>query len=154
MDSQPLTIVDALAQTSFVIQGAVEAQAAEHDVSLIQTRLLGILRDREPTINELAALLGLDKSSISGLVLRAEKRGLVTRTRSQADGRSVLVTLTAHGRGVVDDVAGRFAADVLELLSPLTVAERAALADLLTRVLAAHADGRGVSITTGTRPRA
>jgi hypothetical protein len=41
-----LTTVDALAQVSFLVQGTLERRAAEHDCSLIQTRLLGILRDR------------------------------------------------------------------------------------------------------------
>ena len=42
--------------------GLLERRAAEHDLSLIQTRLPGVLRDRTPTMNELARFLGLDKS--------------------------------------------------------------------------------------------
>jgi hypothetical protein len=52
-----LGAVDGLAQLSFVVHGLLERRAAEHSLSLIQTRLLGILRDRQPTINELATLL-------------------------------------------------------------------------------------------------
>ena len=69
--------VDALAQISFLVQGTLERRAGEHGLSLIRRRLLGILRDRTPTMNELARLLGLDKSSTSGLVDRAQRRGLV-----------------------------------------------------------------------------
>src|SRR5271165_6640032 len=72
-------------------------RAAEHDVSIIQARLLGVLRDRKPTINELAELLELDKSSTSGLVDRAERRGLVARIPSTLDRRSVHVALTRAG---------------------------------------------------------
>ncbi len=36
-------------------------------------------------MNELARLLDLDKSSVTGLVDRAERRGLVTRVPSTAD---------------------------------------------------------------------
>jgi hypothetical protein len=57
-----LSTVDALAQTSFLVQGALERRAGEQDFSLIQTRLLGALRGREPTINDLAVLLGLAHS--------------------------------------------------------------------------------------------
>ena len=46
-----------------------------------------MLRDRTPAMNELARLLGLDKSSISGLVDRAERRGLVIRIPSAEDKR-------------------------------------------------------------------
>src|ERR1700722_11793098 len=111
--------VDALSQISFLVQGALERCAGEHGVSLIQTRLLGILRDRTPTINELAELLGLDKSSTSGLVNRAQQRGLVRRVPSQLDRRSVRVRLTGQGRELVGDVSALFAADIAAMLAPL-----------------------------------
>src|SRR6201986_2955856 len=106
MPSEPeLDPVDGLAQLSFVITGMLERRAAEHDLSVAATRLLGVLRDREPTMQELARFLDLDKSSVTGLVDRAERRGLVTRVPSPADRRSVHVTLTADGRGLVSAAA-------------------------------------------------
>jgi DNA-binding MarR family transcriptional regulator len=90
--------VDGLAQLSFLVQNALTRHAAGHGLSLAQTRLLGILRHREPTMNELARLLELDKSSITGLVDRAVRRGFVERVPSPSDGRAVLVRLTDKGR--------------------------------------------------------
>ena len=114
-----LSPVDGMAQLSFVIQGMLERRAAEHDLSVIQTRLLGILRDRTPTMNELARFLGLDKSSVTGLVDRAERRGLVARAPSTTDRRAVLVSLTEDGRSLVSEAAARFETDVSALLSRL-----------------------------------
>ena len=74
-------LLDALVQTSFTVMAMLEPVAAEHDLSLTQLALLAILRDREPTMAELAGYLGLDRSSVSGLVDRAEKRGLVAAHR-------------------------------------------------------------------------
>src|SRR5277367_2512881 len=108
--------VDGLTQLSFVIAGLLERRAAEHDLSLPATRLLGVLRDREPTMNELARLLDLDKSSVTGLVDRAERRGLVARVPSAADRRSVLVRLTDQGRLFAAEATARFEADVSLLL--------------------------------------
>lgn len=62
--------------------------------SLTQLRLLGVLRDRRPRMTELAAFLGLDKSTLSGLVDRAERRGLVARDKNPQDRRVVDVFLT------------------------------------------------------------
>jgi DNA-binding MarR family transcriptional regulator len=93
-----LSPVDGLAQLSFLILGTLERRAAEQSLSMIQTRLLGVLRDRTPGMNELATLLELDKSSITGLVDRAERRGLVERIPSPADRRAVQVGLTDSGR--------------------------------------------------------
>jgi DNA-binding MarR family transcriptional regulator len=151
--SAELSTTDALAQASFVVQGALERRAAHAGLSMIQVRLLGVLRDREPTINELSALLGLDKSSVSGLVDRAERRGVVTRRPSETDRRSVRVSLTSEGRGLVEAVAARVEADLKELLGPLAAAERRTLTTLLSRVLVAHADRHGVDLFPPAGPR-
>ena len=103
-----LGLVDGLAQLSFLVQNALAGIAAQHDLSIIQTRLLGVLRDREPTMNALGGLLGLDKSSISGLVDRAQRRGLVTRTVSATDRRVFQVSITDAGRQLADQVAASF----------------------------------------------
>src|ERR1700761_253246 len=93
----PLSTIDALAQLSFAVHGRLQRRAEEHGPSMTQPRLLGVLRDREPTMGELTLLLDLDKSSVSGLVDRAERRGLVARAPSAADGRAVQVRLTDDG---------------------------------------------------------
>src|ERR1700684_3299821 len=91
---------DALAQMSFTLMAVLTEAAAEHDLSLTQLRVLGILRDREPTMADLATFTGLERSTISGLIDRAAQRGLVTRTADPHDGRSVRVTLTESARGL------------------------------------------------------
>jgi DNA-binding MarR family transcriptional regulator len=93
-----LGIVDALAQVSFLVQGVLGKVAGEHGLSVIQLRLLGVLRDREPGMQELARHLELDKSSVTGLVDRAERRALVRRTPAAHDRRSLRVSLTDEGR--------------------------------------------------------
>jgi DNA-binding MarR family transcriptional regulator len=141
-----LDLVDGLAQLSFVVTGLLERRVAEHDLSLAATRLLGVLRDREPTMNELARLLELDKSSVTGLVERAERRGLVTRAPSPADRRSVLVRLTDEGRALVTEAAGLFAGDVSAMLDRLPPRDRAALSRIVSRLLVTHAAGRGIDL--------
>jgi MarR family transcriptional regulator, lower aerobic nicotinate degradation pathway regulator len=140
-----LSPTDALAQLSFAVLGMLERRAAQHDLSMTQVRLLGILRDRTPTMNELARLMELDKSSVTGLVERAERRGLVLRVPSVTDRRSVLVRLTATGRQLVTQAARRFDADVAGLLGLLPARDRAVLAGLVSRLLIARAGERGVA---------
>ena len=141
-----LSPVDGLAQLSFLVSGLLERRAGEQDLSLAATRLLGVLRDREPTMNELARLLELDKSSVTGLVDRAERRGLVTRAPSAADRRSVLVRLTPAGQAVVDATAELFAADVTHLLGRLPARDQAALTRLVSKLLVTHAARRGIDL--------
>lgn len=131
-----LTIVDALAQLSFLIHGTLTQHAAKHEVSMIQLRLLGVLRDREPTMQELARLLRLDKSSTTGLIDRAETRGLVRRIRSERDRRSMTVRLTSSARRKINVVEREFRADVERMTADLTPRQRAELARLASRVIA------------------
>ena len=149
---EELSPVDGLAQLSFVIMGLLERRAAGHDLSLAQVRLLGVLRDRTPTMHELARLLGLDKSSTTGLVDRAERRGLVVRVPSATDRRSMRVSLTDDGRSVVSRAAAGFEDDVSAMLGLLTARDRDTLTRLISRLLVAHAADQGIDLfaTTGT----
>ena len=128
-------LIDALAQTAYTVTAALSKVGAEHDLSLSQMRLLGILRDRRLRMAALAEYLGLDKSTMSGLVDRAEKRGLIARAPSAIDGRAVEVSTTPQGEALMAPVYGRF----VELLAPLTgrlsPAERRHLQALLERAL-------------------
>ena len=137
---------DALAQFAFVIQGLIERRAAAEKLSLTQVRLLGVLRDRTPTMNELGRMLELDKSSVSGLVDRAERRGLVARTPSEGDRRAVRVRLSSAGRELADAASAAYAADAEALLSLLPPNDGLALLGAIGRLLVAHAEAHGVDL--------
>src|ERR1700759_5431374 len=141
-----LSPVDGLAQLSFLISGLLERRAGEQDLSLAATRLLGVLRDREPTMNELSRLLELDKSSVTGLVDRAERRGLGMRGPSAADRRSVLVRLTPAGRALIAETGAGFAADVTAMLGRLPAREQATLTRLVSRLIVGAAASHGIEL--------
>ncbi|MFD0021332.1 MarR family winged helix-turn-helix transcriptional regulator [Streptomyces sp. NPDC058382] len=141
-DDGPQNTVDALVQLSFLIHRIVTAAGAEHDLSVIQIRLLGILRDRRAGMVELGRHLGLDKSSMTGLVGRAEKRGLVERAPSPYDGRAVLVTLTPDGRQLAERCTDEIGRRVTALTGELSAGQRARLTELAASLVSAR---RGVS---------
>jgi DNA-binding MarR family transcriptional regulator len=138
-----LGLVDALAQLSFLVHDALAEIAGDHDLSIVQTRLLGILRDREPTMSDLGRHLGLDKSSTTGLVDRAVRRGLVERVPSTTDGRSIHVAITPAGGAVVDQVTARFHDHIQRLVAGLPGRRRELLAQLATRIVSDEAERRG-----------
>jgi MarR family transcriptional regulator, lower aerobic nicotinate degradation pathway regulator len=141
-----LGLVDALAQLTFTVHDTLVRIAARHDVSIAQTRLLGILRDRRPTIKELAGFLQVDKSSMTGLVDRAEQRGLVERASSTLDRRSVLVAITTAGRSLIDVVAADFEAEIAYLVSDLSSTQQNRLSAATSLIVVADARRRGVEI--------
>ena len=89
---------------------------------------------------ELASALRVHASNLVRLLDELEAAGLVDRERDPADRRRQLVVLTANGSKLLRR-AERIAAETeLELLAPLSSAEREQLSVLLGR-LAAHACG-------------
>ncbi|MCQ4041654.1 MarR family winged helix-turn-helix transcriptional regulator [Streptantibioticus rubrisoli] len=135
----PQNTMDALVQLSFLIQGLLTRVASDHDLSLIQIRLLGVLRDRRPGMLELARHLGLDKSSMTGLVTRAEKRGLVQRLPSPHDGRSVLVSLTPAGQRLTKRITAEVDQQITALTTSLTATEHTHIRALAAKLLHAAA---------------
>jgi DNA-binding MarR family transcriptional regulator len=126
---------DALAQMSFTLMAVLTEVAAEHDLSLTQLRVLGILRDREPTMAELATFTGLERSTISGLIDRAAARGLVRRSADPHDGRSVRVTLTESARELIPEITGTIGDRIGPLTNRLNTVEQKRLVALLTKAL-------------------
>ena len=128
-------LLDALVRASFATMAVLNRIGAEHDLSLTQLRVLAILRDRRVKVSELADYLGLDKSTVSGLVDRAVKRGLLQRSPNALDGRAVDVHLTAQGA----ELAERGATAIGQALSPMTDSlapgEARRLTSLLERML-------------------
>lgn len=100
-DDSTDALVDGLVRSAFQVMGVLTRLGAEHDLSLTQLRVLGILRDRTLRMSDLAAFLGLDKSTMSGLIARAERRGLLTRGTSPGDKRAVVVLITDEGRALI-----------------------------------------------------
>jgi DNA-binding MarR family transcriptional regulator len=126
---------DALAQISFALMAVLTEVAAEYDLSLTQLRVLGILRDREPTMADLATFTGLERSTVSGLVERAAARGLVMKTADPHDGRSVRVTLTESARDLVPKITTTIGNRIQPFTGRLSVPEQEKLTALLNKAL-------------------
>ncbi len=134
-DPASLEVMDSLVQASFTVIALLSRAAAEHDLSLTQLRVLAILRDRQPTMAELATHLGLERSSVSGLIDRAVRRGLVRRDTSNEDGRAVRVSLTPDGQRL----ASLLTEEIGDLITPMTGSlsrtDQARLGILLSKML-------------------
>jgi DNA-binding MarR family transcriptional regulator len=74
--------------------------AEDHGLTLTQVRLLSALAPHPLRMTDLATLLGVRKTAITGLVDRAQHRGLLTRTPSPHDARAALISLTPQGRSL------------------------------------------------------
>jgi DNA-binding MarR family transcriptional regulator len=139
-DATTSPAVDTLVQLSFAVQLVLTRAAADNDLSVTQLRLLGILRDRTPSMAEIADFLELDRSSVSGLVDRAEARGLVSRRTAGHDARVTLVELTSHGLAIGALIAESVSGELDGILAAASEADRASV----EKLAAAFAEARAL----------
>ena len=86
-------------------------------------------------LNELNDHVLLSQSSLSRLVERLEKRGLVARMAAPEDGRGVLLKLTDAGAELQKDIGREHVRDISGLLGPaLTAAEQKELRRLTEKL--------------------
>lgn len=128
-------LVDALVQAAFLTMAVLNKVGADNDLSLTQLRVLAILRDRRLRMTALADYLGLEKSTMTGLVDRAEKRGLLQRAPNASDGRAVDVFLSPDGAELAERLYTRIGRSLSPMTSELTPAEQRRLQTLLERLL-------------------
>jgi DNA-binding MarR family transcriptional regulator len=147
-----LGIVDGLVQLSFFVQAVLGRVATGYDVSIVQARLIGMLRDRELGMAQLARVLNLDKSSTTGLVDRAESRGLVRRRTVPEDGRAVHVVLTPKGEKLAKAFAAEVEAQVNAAVDVLSETKRRQLSLLASQVVFHDAATQGLDLSTGRAP--
>jgi DNA-binding MarR family transcriptional regulator len=127
-------LVDGLVQLAFAVQSVLADAAGQNDLSIPQLRLLGVLRDRRPGMLELATLFGVDKSSMTGLVDRAEQRGLVRREPAAHDRRGVQVCLNPAGSTLAAAVETDVYRRISQLTASLSRREQDVLEALVTRL--------------------
>jgi DNA-binding MarR family transcriptional regulator len=74
-------------------------------------------------LNEINDKVLLSQSSLSRLVDRLEKRGLVERTTAPDDGRGVLLSLTEAGRELQKSIGRDHVREIAQLVAPALTAE-------------------------------
>lgn len=79
----------------------------EHGLTYPQYLVLLVLweKDDQP-VNDIAKRLYLETNTMTPLLQRMEKEGIVVRARGEKDARQMIVTLTEKGRTLQDKLAG------------------------------------------------
>jgi DNA-binding MarR family transcriptional regulator len=128
-------VVAALVRGAFLVNAVYTESAREHGLTMPQGQLLCVLMARPYGMGELGTALGLAKSSLSGLVDRCERNGLVRREPDHTDTRAVRVALTPRGSSLAETFYAETCRRVEKLPAGLAAADRESLAGLLGRVV-------------------
>lgn len=128
-------------QIGFILRQAAQRHAAIFasgigcDLTPTQWAALAKLHEAGPlSQNRLGRHTAMDAATIKGVVDRLTRRGLLTAEPDAADGRRLLVTLTAKGAECVRRLAPHALAVTAETLAPLAPEEQRALLSLLLRL--------------------
>jgi len=92
-------------------------------------RLIGRFGQTAP--GDLAEVLHVDPSSLTGVLRRLENAGLIRRTRDPEDGRRAILTLTPHGQVLNDRRSGTVEASVQKTLQGMSAAKVAVAREVL-----------------------
>jgi DNA-binding MarR family transcriptional regulator len=135
-------LVDAFiaASRALVAVAARSLGGLDDDVTLAQYRALVVLWTRGPRrAADLADALEVTPSTASRMVERLVRKGLVGRSRSDEDRRTVSLELTAAGREVVQQVIEHRRREISGILEQMPTRGRKAL----TATLRAFAEAAG-----------
>jgi Transcriptional regulators len=112
---------------------------ASYDVTPVQYGVLNSLwQKNRKNPKEIAEELRLETSTITGVVERMEKKGLVTRAISKEDRRFIDICLTKKGRALEKPVLETVESFNSELLAKLTEEERSCFTATLTKLYCAE----------------
>jgi DNA-binding MarR family transcriptional regulator len=136
MTVEPLPAGAALIRTGSALSEMYDDVSAAAGVTSQQARLLFVLHRRPSNMLGLGSVLGLGKSTMTGIVARMEAAGLVQRTPDPEDRRHLVVTPTDHGVDVAERFERELRQRVAALLSGFDDEEASALGGLLSRVIA------------------
>ena len=107
-----------------------------HGLTISHWRVLAVLDSAESvTVNELAAYAMIEQSTLSRLVMRMEADGLVSRERSEPDGRVVTVSMTARGRAIYAKLRTLSIAHARRVTKGFGEAEQAGLKQSIRRMI-------------------
>ena len=105
------------------------------NVSAPQSACLLVLHEDGPlSISQIAARIMVKSSTLTGIIDRLEKKGLVVRTRQSLDRRVITIELTAAGQELAERAPPPIQQKIVQGLSRLSDAELALIIQSLNKL--------------------
>ena len=125
-----------LVQLTSLVQGIYARVSERHDLTPVQAKLLCVLLAGPRGMAELAQCFGVEKAALTGLMDRAERRGLARRSAVPGDRRALQVTLTEAGRQAATAFHAEVSAELSRLTSPLAPQDREHFRNTMAEIIA------------------
>jgi MarR family transcriptional regulator, 2-MHQ and catechol-resistance regulon repressor len=106
-----------------------------HDITRENFMILELLYSKGPLpVQKISEILSIPSGSITYVVDKLEKKGLVERQPNPNDRRASNVVLTEEGRALFDEIFPKHVATISQNLSFISNDEKEQLIDLLKRI--------------------
>jgi DNA-binding MarR family transcriptional regulator len=125
-----------LIQLCRLVQGINARISDRHKLTPVQAKLICVLAFGPRGMAELAQCFGVEKATLTGLVDRAEQRGLVRRSPVPGDRRALRVTLTDTGRRAATAFHAEATDEFNDLLSSLPSHDREHFRRSMAKIIA------------------
>lgn len=141
IDPRSLRLMDELRMVAHLLYQINESSLTDAGLSYAQYRILQVLlfieqTSDDKTLNpsEISRFQGTGRNTVSGLIRSLEEQGLIERELDPADRRKFNIRLTATGRQLVTQHAGRHLQIVDEIFRVLSPEEMEVLSGLLGKL--------------------
>jgi DNA-binding MarR family transcriptional regulator len=134
--AQDQELAGALVQTMHRLQDLHAESSRPLGLTPQQAHLLCVLLGGPLGMTELSRILSIERSSLTSMVDRLERRDLVARTANPTDRRASQIELTADGRSLAHDAHDAVVARIETLIADLPAATRKTLTTALQSILA------------------
>lgn len=142
LDFEAMAVVSNLFRAANAVRNRLERTVLlPHDLTWTAFVVLWVTWIWEPIeTRQIAEEGGFSKATLSGVLATLETRKLVVRERSKADGRLVLVRLTARGRRLMTSLFPEFNAEEQFVVSGISARARSSAAEALRRMAITSTD--------------
>jgi MarR family transcriptional repressor of emrRAB len=131
---EPILLARACLELGYVVRQALAASLSPLGITPEQQEVLTCIGDGATTARALNEAIGRDKTTLSRLLTRLVRAGLVTQQRSQDDRRRQLLELTSRGRELADQSARLLATTVPKLMAKLSAKDQRRLAKITKKL--------------------
>lgn len=123
-------------------------ETSEYDITPLQYGVMAVVR-ATPGIDQIGVSsgVGLDRTTVVGIVDRLERKGLIARRADPSDRRVRQLYLTQPGQQKLFDMHAATERVQKRLLEPLSAKERAVFLEYIDRIVSHHNEDSRVPVT-------
>jgi DNA-binding MarR family transcriptional regulator len=125
-----------LARASHLVSKQFHEQVKQHGLAVTEWRVLATLSDGDGlTVSELADIVLFKQPTLTRIIDRMVRDGLLLRRIDAEDRRRTLIFVTPRGRAAISDLLGRAKAHEREVLAEYGAAEVSRLKEMLRTLI-------------------